>query len=243
MNCLLAGNSFGFSAKIPYLCPKNKPCIMETINFNDCSLGFLEERFNLYAAETLPTLIEWVSSNIELAAEDKYLMQKITRLLFANASHWNEQDLSMHFIGPMFSLVGFTERSRFNLFAQSSLTGIVDGVTLTGRVDELIASGFRIPKVPFFAFNEYKKEMEYKGDPAGQALAAMLVGQSLNDNTKPIYGCYVIGSIWRFMTLEAKRYAISKSYDGTDFEDACQILRILFQLKEYCMERTQAPAE
>ena len=45
------------------------------------------------------------------------------------------------------------------------------------------------------------------------------------------------------MTLEAKRYAISKSYDGTDFEDACQILRILFQLKEYCMERTQAPAE
>ena len=89
-------------------------------------------------------------------------MQKITRLLFTNASHWNEQDLSMHFIGPMFSLVGFTERSRFNLFAQSSLTGIVDGVTLTGRVDELIASGFRIPKVPFFAFNEYKKEMEYK---------------------------------------------------------------------------------
>ncbi|MBK9460560.1 MAG: hypothetical protein IPN94_14310 [Sphingobacteriales bacterium] len=243
MNCLLAGNSFGFLAKIPYLCPKNKPNIMETINFNDCSLGGLEDKFALQPQRTLSSLTNWLATNSSLIDAHQIVLKQLTQILSDNAAHWNEQDLSMHFIGPMFSLVGFTERSRFNLFAQSSLTGIVDGVTLTGRVDELIASGFRIPKVPFFAFNEYKKEMEYKGDPAGQALAAMLVGQSLNDNTKPIYGCYVIGSIWRFMTLEAKRYAISKSYDGTDFEDACQILRILFQLKEYCMERTQAPAE
>ena len=207
---------------------------METINFNDCSLGGLEDKFALQPQRTLSSLTNWLATNSSLIDAHQIVLKQLTQILSDNAAHWNEQDLSMHFIGPMFSLVGFTERSRFNLFAQSSLTG---------RVDELIASGYRQPETPFFAFNEYKRQTDPNGDPAGQALAAMLVGQSLNDNTKPIYGCYVIGSIWRFMTLEAKRYAISKSYDGTDFEDACQILRILFQLKEYCMERTQAPAE
>ena len=216
---------------------------METINFNDCTLFFLEKHFELQKTDEIPMLTNWLQTDITLRSEDLYTLHKLSDLLRANAEHWNEQDLSMHFIGPIFSIVSFTKPYRFNLFAQSTITGVIDNINLTGRVDELIASGYRQPETPFFAFNEYKRQTDPNGDPAGQALAAMLVGQSLNDNTKPIYGCYVIGSIWRFMTLEAKRYAISKSYDGTDFEDACQILRILFQLKEYCMERTQAPAE
>jgi hypothetical protein len=66
----------------------------------------------------------------------------------------------------------------------------------------------------------------------------MLVGQQLNNDGKAIYGCYIIGRNWTFMLLEGDKYAMSDMYDGGNYEDACQILRILFQLKVYCMERT-----
>ena len=114
-------------------------------------------------------------------------------------------------------------------------------IKLMGRVDEVIASGYRNPKLPFFAFNEYKKETNPDGDPGGQALAAMLVGQQQNqstDNNFPIYGGYIIGRNWFFMVLEGEKYAVSKAFQSTEYEEALQILRILYQLKQYCMDRT-----
>ena len=212
---------------------------MKTVNFNDCSLYFLEKTFGLIPMEMLTTLSSWISSEIALIPDDIRMVERLNKSLSANTLHWNEQELSLHYIGPLFSLVNFTERLRFNIFAQRTIENSIDNIYLTGKVDELIASGYRSPEIPFFAFNEYKKEQESKGDAAGQALAAMLVGQSLNQNGLPIYGSYIVGSIWRFMVLEGKHYAISVAFDATVFEDACQILRILFQLKAYCMERTE----
>jgi hypothetical protein len=211
---------------------------MEKINFSDCTLAKLERQFGLIPKDTLPSLEAWGSTNFQLPADEERQARKLSYNLFQNAVHWNETDLSMHFIGPMFSLVGFTEKLRFNLFAQRTIFACINDVELTGRVDELIASGYRDPQQPFFAFNEYKRQTDPDGEPAGQAMAAMLVGQALNEDGKPIYGCHIIGRHWFFMILEGKKYAISKAFDGADFEDACQILRILFQLKEYCMERT-----
>jgi hypothetical protein len=212
---------------------------MEKINFSDCTLALLEDKFGLQPQRNLPDLTKWIKTAYTLSDTHTAVAYQLSQNLQDNALHWNEQDLSMHFIGPMFSLVGFTERERFNLFAQSTITATVQDCILTGRVDELIASGFRTPKIPFFAFSEYKKETDSKGEPAGQALAAMLAGKALNNTSNTIYGCYIIGSIWRFMLLIDNEYAISTSFDGAELEDATQILRILFQLKEYCMQRTE----
>jgi hypothetical protein len=69
----------------------------------------------------------------------------------------------------------------------------------------------------------------------------MLVGQHQNrasDNDFPIYGCYIIGRNWFFMVLEGNKYATSKAFQSTEYEDALQILRILLQLKVYCLSRT-----
>ena len=214
---------------------------METLNFSECTLGSLEKRFKLREKRYLASLEHWINTQIPLSEIQQTVAQQLVRALQNNAAHWNETDLSMHFIGPMFSLVDFTQPYRFNLFAQAMLSGIVDDTQLMGRVDETIATGFRIPEAPFFAFSEYKRQTDPNGDPAGQALAAMLAGQSLNEDGKAIYGCYVIGGIWRFMVLEGRHYALSHAFDGTQTEDAFQILRILFQLKQYCMERTEPP--
>ena len=216
---------------------------MEKLNFSDCTLAIMEETFGLIPADSSEKLSEWTSTTHELDDLDRAIVARFCNTLQQNVSHWNEFDLSLHFIGPMFSLVSFTEKRRFNLFAQRNLEAEVQGIKIMGRVDEVIASGYRVPKIPFFAFNEYKKETDPDGDPAGQALAAMLVGQQQNLQKSvdlPLYGCYIIGATWRFMILEDNKYAMSKRFDGAEYEDALQILRILSQLKVYCMERTEA---
>ena len=215
---------------------------MEKINFSECTLGRMETVFGLKVVGQSTVLTTWTSTDFELSEFDKKSIDKLCRLLQKNVLHWNEQDLSLHFIGPMFSYIDFTENYRFNLFAQRSIWATIQGISLGGRTDELIASGFREPIIPFFAINEYKKDSDSDGDPAGQALGAMLVAQELNVQKGidlPVYGCYVVGGLWRFMVLQGSEYAISQPLVSTEIEDAYQILRILFQLKIYCMERTE----
>jgi hypothetical protein len=214
---------------------------MEIVNFNKCTLAFMEERAHLspQSASESMLLKAWITNTVSLSEFEENIIRMFSSHLDMNAFHWREYDLSMHFIGPIFSLVNFTVRGKFNLFAQESFEAVInDDITLSGRADEVIATGFRAPKLPLFAINEYKKETDPDGDPNGQCLAAMLVAQKLNNNDLPIYGCVIIGRVWRFVILEGKYYTFSKNFDGAVFEDACQIVRILKQLKEYCIIRT-----
>jgi hypothetical protein len=58
----------------------------------------------------------------------------------------------LHFIGPLLSLVRFTEPYRFNLFATrkigATLTGSDGAIELSGEPDGIIATGFREPEIP-----------------------------------------------------------------------------------------------
>ena len=214
---------------------------MEKLNFNECTLSIMEETFKLIPTKQSKVLTDWVETAIELTDFDRETVRRLCELLQDNVEHWNEYDISLHFIGPIFSLVNFTQRLRFNLFAQRTIEADINNIKLMGGVDELVASGYREPELPFFAFSEYKKETNPDGDPAGQALAAMLVGQQQNEaegNDFPIYGCYIIGRSWFFIILEGNKYSLSKPFVSTEYEQALQILRILFQLKVYCLERT-----
>ncbi|MEM7129260.1 MAG: hypothetical protein AAF702_23205 [Chloroflexota bacterium] len=153
-----------------------------------------------------------------------------------NVHDWNEYELDSHFIGPIFSIVNYSS-TKFNHFGQRDLEGVVEGIRLSGKPDGMIASGRRKPGKPFFAFQEYKRNLDPGGDPAGQALAAMLVGQSLDEEPKPLYGCYVVGNAWRFITLEGKEYAISHDFSAIT-DDIFDIFRILKALKQIVIELT-----
>lgn len=102
----------------------------------------------------------------------------------------------------------------------------------------LIASGYYEPEIPYFAFSEYKRQRDPSGDPAGQALAAMLVDQTLNQQHQPVYGCYVIGSDWSFMVLEGTHYTISRDLSGLSAE-VFDILRMLKALKIIIIDLTR----
>jgi hypothetical protein len=101
------------------------------------------------------------------------------------------------------------------------------------KTDFMIASGvLDSPEVPYFHFQEYKRQTDPNGDPIGQLLEAMLIAKELNQSDKPIYGCYVMGKLWNFMVLENTTYCISESYDCTKQAELLQIISVLRKFKE-----------
>ncbi len=194
--------------------------------FKTCTLRYLDETFKLEEAEALSALDEWLAMPVEISDFERQHLVHLKGILTFNVHDWNEYELDSRFIGPIFSLIDFSSK-KYNHFAQRDLEGIVDGIRLFGKPDGMIASGRRAPQTPFFAFQEYKRLLDPDGDPAGQALAAMLVGQSLDECPKPLYGCYVVRQHWQFIALKDKQYAISQDFSAITDEifDICRILK------------------
>ena len=118
----------------------------------------------------------------------------------------------------------------FKSYANRKLKGKIDGKEVSGEVDLMIASGEFEPKRPYFCLHEYKKEDGINNDPLGQLLIAMLTAQELNDNAFPIYGAYVSGRNWFFLTLQNDTYCISNEFVATR-SDIYDIMRIMKGLK------------
>lgn len=206
-------------------------------SFRDCNLKFLEKTFGIEQIDTLPALDSWLATpSVPSAFEEESLLHLRSVLNF-NIHDWNEYELDSHFIGPIFTLVNFSTK-KFNHYSQRYLQGQVGDYHLFGKPDGIVSAGRREPETPYFAFQEYKKELDPNGDPAGQALAAMLVGQSLNDDlSKPIYGCYVNGRDWYFMALLGKEYSISQDFSATT-DDIFKVFATLKALKEIVTKLT-----
>ena len=161
--------------------------------FRECKLGWLERTFGLDQVDTLPSFESWISTKVEISDFEKQSLLHLQENLTFNVRDWYEKELDSFFIGPVMSLVNFSSK-KSNLYSERIIEGVVDNWRLYGKPDSFLASGRREPEIPFFAFQEYKKMTDPDGDPAGQALSAMLVGQVLNENGLPMYGCHVIGA-------------------------------------------------
>jgi hypothetical protein len=200
------------------------------VNFSECKIPFLEDTFGLYEVKNSVFFNKLVAHRHHLSDFERLALLHLQDKFNHNFRGWNEYELSAYFVVPLFGLVNFTT-PYFNDFAERTIGAEVGEYELVGKPDGLIAKGKREPKVPFFAFQEYKPQTNPDGDPAGQCLAAMLVGQTLNNSpTMPIYGCYVIGNTWCFMVLEGKAYYQSNAYVPDD-EEIFDIYSILQALK------------
>ncbi|MCB1192744.1 MAG: hypothetical protein H7A23_24400 [Leptospiraceae bacterium] len=205
---------------------------MNKTNFRDWTIDELEKTFTLTQIWTLSTLTLWIDSsvNLEINEYEFYLLKQWRQKLIYRGDSWNEIELIEHFIAPILALVDFNTE-KFGLFMERSLKAVIDEYELVGEPDAMIATGRRLPEIPYFCFHEYKKENEPKGDPLGQTLAAMLASQSLNKNGNPIYGLYVTGERWRFIVLEGKEYSISLPYSSVK-DELFEIFRLLKCLKQ-----------
>ncbi len=200
------------------------------LNFRECTLLKLEKTFRVEQVKTLPVLEDWLHGDAEIPDLERQVLISLREHLLMHVYDWNETELAYNFIGPLMVFVNYSTK-KFNFFAERRFSGIVEGIEIGGKADGMIASGFREPEKPYFCFHEYKKEKDPEGDPAAQALAAMLVAQEMNEHHHSVYGCYVKGRDWFFMILQGKQYAISQPYIATR-EDVFDIFRILRVLKQ-----------
>jgi hypothetical protein len=203
---------------------------MKTSNFRDWDLDSLEAAFGLRQVRQSAVLDDWLASVYEPTEFERTYLLKLQETLTLGVDSWNEVELENKFISPLIVFVGF-DNERFAYFLERDLRGIVGEYELMGRVDGMIASGFRNPHQPYFCLSEYKKHLDPTGDPAAQALAAMLVAQELNKQRWPVYGTYIIGRNWFFMVLTGREYCISQNYSATKSE-LFDIFRIMQGLKQ-----------
>jgi len=199
--------------------------------FKECDLFFLEKTFDLKQEDDKDILTKWIdeSKNYEIDEIDNRFFVRLREKLTYRVDNWNEWELIEHFIGPLFSVIDFNTKE-YGMFSERLLKATIDNYELSGYPDAIIAKGRRKPEIPYFCFQEYKKEKDPDGDPAGQCLAAMLVAQELNNNLRPLYGVYVVGKHWYFMVLQGKEYAISKGHNALK-DEIFEIVKLLKHLK------------
>ena len=163
------------------------------------------------------------------STEREYLNDLRSNYSLYGGDDWNEAELENKIISPLFVLSKIDNKT-FSYFLERDLAATIGEYDLAGRVDGMIATGFRSPGKPFFCMNKYKRESDPTGDPKGQALIEMIVAQQINDNTKLIYGLYIVGSKWRFMVLMGKEYALGEPFLA-DTDDIFDIFRCVKGLR------------
>jgi hypothetical protein len=204
-------------------------------NFKEWTLDKIDDAFGLQQVRRLPILEELLAHEYQADAyETRYISHLSETYIELGGDSWNEVELENKFISPMIVFSDISNQ-KYSYFLERELSTTIGEYQLNGRVDGMIATGYRNPKVPYFCLNrdaesEYKRQTDPDGDPTGQALIAMLAAQNLNENKKPIFGSYIIGRAWYFMALVGKEYAISKDFSCVD-DEVFDIYRILKGLK------------
>ncbi len=205
------------------------------------SLDLLEpilmRQFGLTRVYTKTELLdEWLSATGKLNQSDTDILVESQMKLIHNGDSWNEEELKMQFISFIIFLARFNDPVR--TYYDREIGEYVGDVYLKCKSDMMLSKGIgELIETPYFFMHEYKREKKYSGDPIGQMLGGMLIGQAKNNNGRPIYGCYVQGRFWFFSILNGKKYAISNAFDSSDLEDARQIIFILRKLKAIILER------
>jgi hypothetical protein len=160
---------------------------------------------------------EWLNSSISLNIGEQYLFDMIWTDAVNQIDGWQEEDLKMQFIAFVLKLGYLTPHENYQPYFERTVSATVENCFLKVKTDFMLAKGvLDMPQQPFFHFQEYKCQTDPNGSPIAQVLEAMLIAQALNQNSKPIYGAYVMGNFWNFMILKDKSYFISKSYDCTE---------------------------
>ncbi len=175
-------------------------------------------------------LTDFLNSPLPLDEKEKEAIEELRAQLNIMVDVWNEYDISILFIGPLFNIIK-SQQLEYRTFFNHSLKVKLNGKEISGRIDGMLAKGRQIPEIPLFFIQEYKPESSPSNDPIGQLLVEMVACQNLNQTPdEPLYGCYIIGRNWYFVVLQGKEYAISNTYNATT-SSIFEIVAILKKVK------------
>jgi hypothetical protein len=221
---------------------KNKTYICTKLNImakkKEWQEGEMIVAFNLTKIDSYytPVMTEWLDvSEPNFDTIDEVLFQRLLPKV-KRIPTWKEEDLKMKFISPVLELGQVMEGDKFVSYFDKSLADEVEGYKLTVKADFVVAKGvLEYMQKPYFHFQEYKPQKNPTGDPMAQLLEAFLIALQQNRREGkeiPLYGCEIVGGLWRFVTMEGKTYCVSKNYDCSDIDDLKQIIAILRKFRE-----------
>ncbi len=198
--------------------------------FKDWTRQDIANEFGLGVTRDCEVLNNWLDvKGISIEENENATLLPLREKLIKYVDIWNEQELIIKFISYIIGMVDY-DTDVYKSFANRKLRAVIDGKEISGEVDLMIAEGEFEPQSPYFCLHEYKKERGADNDPLGQLLIAMIVARALNGDDKPIYGAYVSGRNWFFLTLIGNKYCISNEYVATR-DDIFDILKIMKKLK------------
>ena len=195
--------------------------------FRDWKFEEVELTFGIERVFEHPLLTDWLTASEAPSEQDRKTIENLRYQLFRSVDTYNEEELKVFFIGPLFSLISFTGQGmRPFMDRPFSFTYGEDEegnpLVAAGRIDWLLAKGRQDFREPRVFLHEYKREVDAAGDPLGQLLIAMVGAQRGNTESFPLYGCYVLGRNWFFVVLENNQYAVSDAFVATQ-EDIFRI--------------------
>ena len=192
------------------------------------TFGFTKTKINAKLSPKSKLLSEWLDTTTVLSNEDAKTVINLAKEALESIENWNEEDLKMNFIAFIIAISGLKSNEKFRSLYGKTIQATIEGHFLKTKTDFMIAKGvLDFAKVPYFHFQVYKKQKDPNGDPLAQLIAAFLIAQEKNKNGKPMYGAYIVGRFWFFVTMEGKDYCVSNAYNSTEEKSLIQIIAIL----------------
>lgn len=193
-------------------------------------LTVIAETFKLERRGQCQHLDNWLRQTYELTETEQNLLEKVHAEMLRSATYLNEEEIKIRLIAPLFQVADVDEADRIRVFFERSLSAEVNGHQLSVICDCMVAGStiFQTPTHPYFFLQEFKKAKGEKRDPEAQMLVAMLAAQEANGDGKPVYGGFLIGSLWQLATLVGNEYCSSRPFYSTEMDD---LQRLAFALR------------
>jgi hypothetical protein len=202
-------------------------------------LAVIAETFKLERSGKCIHLENWLNGQFELSINEQQLLDEVYAEMLQSANYLNEEEIKIRLIAPLFQIAHIEEENNIRVFFERSLSAVIGDVQISVVCDCMVAAStiFKTPTHPYFFLQEFKKAKGEKRDPEAQMLLAMLAAQSINKDDQPIYGGFLIGSVWQLTTLVGKEYCTSRPYYASNRADLQQLVFSLRQLKHLIKSR------
>jgi hypothetical protein len=202
-------------------------------------LSVIAEVFSIVRVSNSVSLSHWLEASYVLTTEENHIIDKIYEEISEDGDYWNEEELKIKAVGLLFFLADIAVKNQIKIFYERPLSAHINDYYLSVIADCMVATpmAFNAPKRPYFFLQEFKKGKGEKRDPEAQMLSAMLISQNINQDNKPLYGGFLVGSNWRFATLLGNEYSVSRQFDAANKNDLLQIVYILRKLKDLIINR------
>lgn len=213
---------------------------MDMERLNHYSIEEVIDTYQIIRIKNCSILQDWLNAPITTLKEhETELLNQLPLELDEWQYAWNEEELKMNFIAPLLRIANLNQKGVIGTFFERKIKGKVKEIAISVTCDCLVAtpklSGN--PDLPYFFLQEYKRSKGDSHDPEGQMLAAMLLAQELNQDNKPIYGCWLQGKNWNFTVLHGLDYCVSQQFDATKQGELAQIVFVLRKLKALILAR------